>query len=68
LTQPAGSPMGPEHGLMVRLKVEPWEINKPVKNAYRCANLTCGVVFVEDLVGDQGLYILEDGELTPYSG
>ena len=66
LPQPTENPTCPEHGLMVPYTFEPWEISQPVKSAYRCANLTCGIVFIESFEGDEGFYVLEDGELAPY--
>ena len=67
LTQPSiGNPVCPEHAtLMVPHKFESWELTRPVEKGFRCANLTCGIVYIEG--DDEGFYMLEpDGELAPY--
>jgi hypothetical protein len=61
-----GNPVCPEHAtLMVPHKFEPWEINPPIESGFRCANLTCGIVYIE---GDaEGFYTLEaNGDITPF--
>src|SRR6266481_8877428 len=67
LTQPStGNPTCPEHAtIMLPHKFESWETNQPVERGFRCANLTCGIVFIE---GDnEGFYTLEsDGDLARY--
>jgi hypothetical protein len=67
LTQPnAGTPTCPEHATyMVPHEFQTWEINRPVESGFRCANLTCGLVYIEG--DDGGFYTLEaNGEVTPY--
>jgi hypothetical protein len=67
LTQPGtGNPTCPEHATcMVSHKFELWEINHPVEVGFRCANLTCGIIYIEGT--DEGFYTLEpNGDLTPY--
>jgi hypothetical protein len=50
---------------MVPHEFQSWEINHPVENGFRCANLTCAIVFIEG--DDEGFYTLEaNGEVTPY--
>lgn len=49
---------------MIAHEFESWETNRPVKSGFRCANLTCGIVYIEG--EDEGFYMLEDGELTSY--
>ena len=50
---------------MVPHEFQTWEFNRPVKSGFRCANLTCAVVFIEGNAG--GFFTLEaSGELTPY--
>jgi hypothetical protein len=50
---------------MIHHSFESWEINQPVESGFRCANLTCGIVYIE---GDAaGFYMLEShGDITPY--
>jgi hypothetical protein len=50
---------------MVPHEFQSWEINRPVETGFRCANLTCGILFIEG--DDEGFYTLEaNGEVTPY--
>lgn len=67
LTQPsAGIPTCPEHATeMIPHKFEPWETNQRVESGFQCANLTCGIIFIE---GDaEGFYTLQaNGDVTPY--
>jgi hypothetical protein len=67
LAQPYGViPMCPEHAtVMLPHEFQTWEINRTVESGFRCANLTCAIVFIEG--DDGGFYTLEDnGEVTPY--
>ena len=67
LTQPnTGTPLCPEHAMyMVPHEFQSWEINRPVDSGFRCANLTCAIVFIEG--DDGGFYTLDaHGEVTPY--
>jgi hypothetical protein len=67
MTQPSsGNPICPEHAtIMVPHEFQTWEINRPVEGGFRCANLTCAIVFIEG--DDGGFYTLEaNGEVTPY--
>ena len=67
LTQPStGIPICPEHAtLMVPHEFQIWEINRPVESGFRCATLTCGIVYIEG--DDGGFFTLEpNGEVTPY--
>jgi hypothetical protein len=50
---------------MIPHKFEPWEINPPIVSGYRCANLTCVIIYAE---GDnEGFYTLESsGDVRPY--
>jgi hypothetical protein len=66
MTQPSDDPVCPEHAVcMVAHKFERWEINRPVESGFGCANLTCGIVYIEG--DDEGFYTLEpNGEVTPY--
>jgi hypothetical protein len=50
---------------MIPHKFETWETNQPVERGFRCANLPCGIVYVE---GDnEGFYTLDaNGDLTAY--
>jgi len=50
---------------MLPHEFQSWEINRPVESGFRCANLTCAIVFIEG--DDGGFYTLEaNGEVTPY--
>lgn len=64
--QGTGNPTCPEYATqMVVHKFERWEINRPVESGFRCANLTCPIVYVEG--DEEGFYSLElNGEVTPY--
>ena len=64
--EPSAIPTCPEHATdMVPHEFQWWEINRPVKSGFRCAYLTCAIVFIEG--DDEGFYTLEpNGEITPY--
>jgi hypothetical protein len=67
VTQPnTGTPTCPEHAThMVLHEFQTWEINRPVESGFRCANLTCGIVYIDG--DDGGFFTLEaNGEVTPY--
>ena len=54
---PTENPACPEHATyMVPHKFEIWEINRPVEKGFRCANLTCGIIYIE---GDRELTQLD---------
>ena len=67
MTQPiSGNPTCPEHAtIMIAHQFQIWEINRSVESGFRCANLTCGIAYIEG--DDGGFYTLEaNGEVTPY--
>lgn len=67
MAQPnTGIPTCPEHATpMVPHEFQWWEINRPTKSGFRCANLTCAMMYIEG--DDGGFYTLEpNGEVKPY--
>jgi hypothetical protein len=66
MTQPiTGNPTCPEHATwMIAYKFEWWEIDPPV-DGFRCANLSCRIVYIEGNAAC--FYLLEpNGELMKY--
>jgi len=60
-----GIPICPEYATEIAHNFEPWEINQPVESGFQCANLTCGIIYIEGHA--EGFYTLEpNGDTTPY--